>query len=190
MLKKLSITLLIFPFILTGCLGTEDSQQELTTGKEIYQSNTYSIIYPTDWEVIDSSGFTSNVPNQTQIAFRNNIKSNIFTANLNISTTQITTGLSAEDFAKSNLKNAKNSLLDFQELNNINSIVFYGGNEHEAYTLEFSGRKSAVESVIHFKQLYTVRDNIGYIVTAAHLPDEDETIVKELDEMLNSFALE
>ncbi len=55
--------------------------------------------------------------------------------------------------------------------------------------LEFEGKRSVTDPVIHFKQLFLINGGIGYTLTAGYLPTEDESVVKVLNEMLNSFAL-
>jgi len=104
-MKKLLLLLLI-PFILTGCFGGDDSS---TTGGfanpnyNTYDNTAFTISYPKDWEVIDSKSFTSNVPAETLIDFRNNIKNEIFTANTNISQSKLPLEITSADFGKSTL---------------------------------------------------------------------------------------
>ena len=85
MLKK-TISLIIISLFFTGCFGDDNGDSDIiTTTKSFYETETFSIQFPPDWEILESGDFTSNIPSSTVVGFRNNIKSEVFTANLNIS---------------------------------------------------------------------------------------------------------
>ncbi len=185
-LKKLVLTTIISSLILSGCGGgssTKTSEIPLKEGNVIYENNNLSIQIPKSWEIIDRSSFTSSVPTETIVGFRNNIKSDIFTANVNISQKQLEQSDSPQvkDFAKSSMEIHKNNLIGYQLLNEKES-----GN---SYFTEFEGKKSASEQIIHFRQMYVIKDNLAYTITGAYLPNEDESIVTTIGEMLDSFSL-
>ena len=147
----------------------------------MYEANEFSIVYPQDWEVLDDRAFTTLVPHQTVVAFRNNIRNEIFTANVNISRASIETEVSAEDFAKSTMAKVRNALLDVQELPS--------ERHREGVIIEFQARKSPVEPAIRFKSLTVVSNKSAYTITGAYLPTEEETVVNKIDRMLESFSL-
>lgn len=182
---KFLVTLLTIPLVLTGCFASEEETASIT---EIYETNNFSISVPQDWEILEKSEFTSNVPQSTIAAFRNNIKNEIFNANINISVqnTNLTDPL---DLAKSSKANAKTNLISFQEIETKNMEVQSGEQTIKGVLMEFQGKRNTQESIIRFKQLYVIQGNTAYTVTAAYLPDEDDTVVQYIDEMLNSFAL-
>lgn len=187
MSKSAISTLLILPFLFVGCGSDEDTagSNAGAPGKTIFETNSYSIEIPQDWETIEKSGFTSNVPAEIEVAFRNNIKSEVFTANANIGSSSVEDEISSEDYAKSSLARAKNSLISFTEIKSESLTV----GELEGYLTEFEGKQTASEPVIHFKQVHIVDGGTGYSLTIAYLPTEEESVVKNLDEMLDSFAL-
>ncbi len=193
-MKKLLIIFLI-PLVLAGCFGSDDPTPADTNtnteipGKVTYKNNEFSLLVPQDWETIERTDTTSNVPLEYSVGFRNNIKSETFTANVNIAKSQITEGLTVEDFAKSTLAKVKNSLIGFQEIKNEATNLGTGDASVAAYLLEFEGKKSASDSVIRFKVILVTKAGVGYSITAAYLPAEDENVVKLTDEMLNSFTL-
>lgn len=190
-MKKISIkiaTILLIPLVLTGCLGfgggdEEGAITELQAGEILYEDAGFSITLPADWEIIRQGEFTSNVPLETIVAFRNNIKNEIFTANIVISKDNIQEGLSAADFAKSSTAKNRNSLVGFEQI----SESQY--QEENTYLTVFEGKKSSSDPVVHFQQLHVVDGETGYLVTAGYLPNEEESVVKILEEMLDSFAL-
>jgi len=186
----------VFALSLTGCFGeTTDTGGTIGTaapGKILYETNDFAVEIPDDWEIVESGDFTYNVPSDTIVAFRNNIKSEIFTANVNVSKVLISEeDLSAEDFAKSSKSKVKNSLLSFKEFegSGVGGTILIGDIEVATHYLAFQGKKDSPDPIVNFGQLYTVYNGIGYTITGSHLPEEDETIVNYVDQMLNSFAL-
>ncbi|MBT3705220.1 hypothetical protein HOG17_05590 [Candidatus Peregrinibacteria bacterium] len=192
-MKKLIAISLITLFSLTGCFGTPADEEETDNTNQMYstyKSSDISIIYPNDWEVLNSSDFTSNVPASTVVVFRNNLKNDIFTANLNISQAEIPLGTNNEDFALQTLNTQKYNLVGFTELLRENYNIKTGEETEESTVLStFQGRKTITESLVEFKQTYIARNGFGIIVTAAYLPNEEQSVVMMLDEMLRSFAL-
>ncbi|MBT4366613.1 hypothetical protein HOD15_04290 [Candidatus Peregrinibacteria bacterium] len=192
-MKKLIAISLITLFSLTGCFGTPADEEETDNTNQMYstyKSSDISIIYPNDWEVLNSSDFTSNVPASTVVVFRNNLKNDIFTANLNISQAEIPLGTNNEDFALQTLNTQKYNLVGFTELLRENYNIKTGEETEESTVLStFQGRKTITESLVEFKQTYIARNGFGIIVTAAYLPNEEQSVVMMLDKMLRSFAL-
>ncbi len=189
--KTALIGLVLTSLFLTACGGGNSSSTigSIMPGKVLYETSTFSIQIPKEWETIDKNSFTSNVPSETIVGFRNNIKSNIFTANVNVSQKQVATELAAKDFAKSTLEILRNNLIGYQLLNESESKTNYAEEILNSYKTEFEGKKSSSEAIIHFKQIYAVNNGTSYIITAAYLPNEDESVVNTVGEMLNSFML-
>lgn len=155
-----------------------------------HKGSDFSVIYPNDWEILGPSDFTSNVPSSTVVVFRNNLKNDIFTANLNISQAEIPAGTSTEDFALQTLNTEKYNLVGFVETKREDHSIKTGPETKEkTFISTFQGRKTITESLVEFKQLCIARNGYGIIVTAAYLPNEEQSVVMMLDEMLRSFAL-
>ena len=190
--KKLATIGIISSFLFAGCSGGGSTTSTTTTVKEgnvLYDNTAFSLQIPKQWEVIDKTSFTSNVPAETVVGFRNNIKSDIFTANVNIAQKTLTTPTLAKDFAKSSLEILRNNLIGYTLLNEKDGKMTYGKDGLATYSTEFEGKKSASEQIIHFKQLYVINNNIAYTVSAAYLPNEDKSVVTTIGEMLDSFSL-
>ena len=192
-MKKILSLILGVSFVLSGCGSssdtTEDKKVADAANETVYETASFYIQVLKDWETIEKNNFTSNVPEQTVVGFRNNIKSDIFTANLNIAQKVVEETLGVKDFAKSSMAIIKTSLIGFEQINEGEDKMEYGKDGLVTYRLEFEGKKSASEPIIHFKQLYVVNGGIGYTVTSARQQNEDEPVVNALDEMLNSFLL-
>jgi hypothetical protein len=179
---------------MAGCGGTTPATGNPTGGSSradflLYDGAAFTIGYQKDWEKIEKANFTSNVPAETMVAFRNNLKNEIFTANVNISQTAIPADVTAVDFGKSSLLKAKEGLVAFVELSKEDFAFKYKDKTIATIISGFEGKKSPSDPIIRFKQLYVVNNGFGYVVTAAYLPGEDESVVKMTDEMLHSFLL-
>ncbi|MFA5947623.1 MAG: hypothetical protein WC806_01450 [Candidatus Gracilibacteria bacterium] len=178
--------------LLNGCLGIGEgtptsSSTSLTAGagEILYKGSNLSIIIPDTWEILEKDSFTTTIPTGTIVVFRNNIKDDIFTANVNISSRALKTDINSTDYAKETLINAKKNLIEFKELGKETLII----GEEETYITKFEGRKSVQDPKLTFQQLFLVKNKVAYIVTAAYKQDEDENIVKSIDKMLHSFSL-
>lgn len=195
-LTVISVALMLSIF--TGCLGIgEDTTTTDTTtptqgtpqSYKNFENKDFSIIYPENWEVLDEEAFTSNVPATTIVVFRNNIKSDIFTANLNVSQATIAEGTTSEDFALQTLNTEKYNLIGFTELKRENYTLGEGANAIKTFLVTFQGRKTITETLVEFKQICIARNGFGIIVTAAYLPNEDQNVVYQLDQMVKAFTL-
>lgn len=179
MFKNLTIGTLLAATIFTGCGAiTED---EVPVGKKLIETAAFQLLAPEAWEQINSGDFTSGVPQSTVMAIRSNIKNEIFTANLNISQTALDQEISSNELAKNTEAKNKTSLVDYKQISTTT-------NDRGSITI-FSGRRSAADSDITFTQLYVVDKTTAYTVTAAALSTEEESVVKMLDEMIDSFSL-
>lgn len=187
--RKFLALALTVPLFLTACGGNDeegDSSGETgTPGKILHEGSDYSIEIPAEWETVENGNFTSNVPAGTVAGFRNNIKNEIFTANINIVKKEVEEGLSTEDFGKSSLAQAKKRILEFNELESEEREL----NSQPGYFIEFEGKQDAQSAIVHFQQ-YFIQDNSNiYTLTSAYLPNEGESVVIAMEEMLNSFTL-
>lgn len=193
MKSKLFFGAIITALLLTAC-GSDESDNSVAenpsqASKSNYETSEFKISYPADWEVIDSINYTSNVPPEIIVAFRSNIKSEVFTANLNISKNELNEEVSSLDFAKSSMAKAKSTLVSFEEINTENYSVEFNGEPIETLITEFQGKKIASDPAVRFKRLYLVKGNRAFTVSGAYLPTEDEGVINAIDEMLRSFAL-
>jgi hypothetical protein len=182
---------LITAITLSACGGSDEEEITAENGSlSLYDHDNFSIVFPTDWEVTEKEDFPSNVPSSTIVSFQNKIKDEVFTANVHISIIELTDLISSKDFAKSTLAKAKNSLLAFSELSREEiSFALNEDQELETFLIEFEGKKTSIEEVVRFKQIYYSHNNLGFTATGAYLPSSDETTINSIDEMLKSLAL-
>ncbi|MBT4917326.1 hypothetical protein HN709_04110 [Candidatus Peregrinibacteria bacterium] len=175
-----TILTLLTPIILTGCFGEEaptSNSADPGPGKVTYESESYFIFVPEDWEIIERKDLPSDAPAEFQVAFKNNVKHDIFTASTGITLDLFMNEISSEDFMINSKAEIKNAVVDYVEIS------------AEGNILVFEGKKSAIEPIIRFKTIYIMSEKVGYTITAAYVPDEDESVVNMTEEMLNSFTL-
>lgn len=189
-MKKIITPLLIGISLLslTAC-GGQDAPAIVDTAVQAnlakYENTDFSILYPKDWEVLSPEQFPSNVPASTVIVIRNNLKNEIFTANLNVSQSPLKETTTSNDFAVATLNAAQYNLVNFKEISR-DKVAVAGD---ETFIATFQGRKTATESLVAFKELCLARNGFGIIVTVAYLPGEDQIVVTKLSDMLKSFTL-
>jgi len=190
---KLALTSILTISLLAGCGGddTANTIKPGEAGKVLYETTSFSLIVPQDWETLTKDNFTSNVPQETVVAFRNNVKSDSFTANLNVIQTALDKSVSSEDFAKSSKARIKTSLVGYNEISteNVEVLTATPDTTVPGTIVHFTAKKTGADPTISFDQLFVNYNGQGYVITAAYLPDEDSTVVTYTQEMLNSLTL-
>lgn len=179
-LNKISV-IFITLITLASCGGGEIPTEEATS--DMFTTENFSIRAPQDWEVLKNTDFPASVPKETIAVFKNKIKSHTFTANVNISQQEVNEGVTATDISKATKAKVKTSLLNYKELSESTD------KESTKITTVFEGKKSASDPMLRFKQVYAVKNTTAITITAAYLTNEDESVVKMIDEMLDSFTL-
>lgn len=198
MKKKILILMYVMTmlFAFTGCFGssdeaTEDTDKEQTqeTSKNNFKGIDFSIYVPEEWETIEKKDFTSDIPQGTEIVFRNNVKNENFTANVNITKNALQNPISPEDYAKQAISNIKASMYNFSEVKRETLKIKVAEKETETLYLAFEGKRNENENTVQFLQIYATKGHVGYIVTGAFSKGEEELVVKKVDAMVRSFEV-
>jgi len=194
-------TIFISLFLLSSCGNSTDTTQPTSTdstdvatdlaaqGKVLYQGQDFTIAVPDRWEVISKSDFTSNFPEDVVVAFRNNVKNEIFTANMTIAIQTLPEDIPSQDFGINSIKKQKEYILEFKDTRYSAQDLIYKDTKIPTYFVQSEGKKSGADPLIKFAQLFVVYNKKAYTITAAYLPTEDESVVNAINEMINSFAL-
>lgn len=188
-MKKLIISVLMGILLLSGCTISSDGNTT-TSDNPIYYSygnDTYGVNVANDWEVITE--FTSNYPQNTIAAFRNNVKNDQFIANVNIVANTIEEGLSNGDYALEMLQSHSESLIDYKLLEKKEINIIVEGQVSPTYMATFQGRNNIDSDLLQFAQVYGANNGFGYIATATYLPDEDQFAVETAIHMIESLEL-
>lgn len=194
-MKTKIATILLFGATLTlvGCFsdsGSGSIPAPDTAGKtSTYQSTQFTLSFPTGWDIIESKDFTSEIPRETVLVIRNNIKNDTFTANVNVVKNDLQTGTNSLDYAKEVLNRQRTGLLDYKETKREIISVPVGGQGRESYYTEFEARLNATDPVLKFAQIYAASGNSGYIVMGAWSMQENSAIVEQVVNTVKSFRV-
>jgi hypothetical protein len=193
MKKILSLILITSSIFFSSCGGSdaENADASLGTltekiGYKVYENSSFTMLYPMDWEIMTQDQFTSSAPASAVVAFTNNVQNEIFTASLGVTARELAVEVSSSDFAKSSLESQREELVDFVEVDSEQVNIT---DEISTHILTFDGRSSTTGPNVRFKQLHVVDGTVVYSLTAAFLPTEEQSVVKHIDEMLDSFTL-
>jgi len=196
-MKKIFLPLVIVSFLLSGCFGASDETKpsdKKIEGFHAYSTGEFSMQIPDEWEILTPEKFQSNVPKNTLIAFRNNIKDEKFTANVVVIKNELQQEqeISTLDYAKSLRQKVSQDLSAYGEVAVEQVKVFVGGKENETVFLYVLGREQPDSELKKFIQISAVKGKTAYIAIGSMLPTENETNITLTDKivtMIKSFEL-
>lgn len=179
-------------FSLSGCFNffeEETSQTDTSLITSTYQTTDFTITIPNDWEVIDQNDFTADVPPETLVVFRNNVKNETFTANVNIVQRGLQENVSAAEYANLVNNRQKSGLIDYNETRKENITLPFGDQQVDSYFIAFEARKSTSDSLTRYVQTYAVRNSSAFIITGAFSPQENDVTSQTIENIVRSFQL-
>lgn len=183
-------TLSIF---LTGCFSFSNSSSSKTSNgsdlSNIYENADFTITIPKTWEVIEKKDFTSEVPADTQVVFRNNVKNETYTANVNILKPPLLNIIDTAEYAKTVNNRQKYGLINYVEKRNDPYKIKIGGKDTDSFFREFDGKTSPSENSVRYFQTYGVKSINAFIVTGSMSPKDDANAAKTLEDIVKSFTL-
>jgi hypothetical protein len=199
-IKPMKKTILFLSIILTttflgGCFSFEDgnsaegTQSQNNDLTKTYSNNQFSFTYPQDWDLIERKDFTSEIPAETQVVIRNNLKNDSFTANINIVKNTIQNEKSTLDYAKEVLNRQKTGLLDYKETKREIIKISIGGSDQETYYTEFEARLNSTEPITKFFQTYGVKGQNGFVIMGASSTQENSSTINKLQKAVLSFKI-
>lgn len=193
--KKVIITLALASLTFTGCLsfdggGTSNTDQGLPAdSSKNYDNGQVSFQYPSNWELIEPKDFTSEIPKETQVVVRNNIKNENFTANINVVKNDLQVEKSALDYAKEVLNRQRTGLLDYKETKREIITAVMGGSSQETYYVEFEARLNPSDPITKHFQTYGVKGRFGYIILASSSSAENSAVIDVLQKIVKAFKV-
>lgn len=194
--KKLIISLALASLAFTGCLSfdgggtdTNNNQGLPTDSSKNYDNGQVSLQYPSNWELIEPKDFTSEIPKETQVVIRNNIKNENFTANINVVKNDLQVEKSALDYAKEVLNRQKTGLLDYKETKREIITAVMGGSSQETYYVEFEARLNPSDPITKHFQTYGVKGQFGYIILGSASTAENSAVLDVLQTVVKGFKV-
>ncbi len=185
-----AILLLLSLSILPACSfgGTSTSTTPDDTHR-LYENNEFSVQIPKDWETIEKDDFTSDVPDVTMVVFRNNVKNETFTGNVNIVRNQLQETIDSNEYAKMVYNRQKNGLYEFKEIKREEYKIQIGGSPITSTYLIFEAKKGTDQQTVRYMQTYAVKNNFAYIITGAVSPQENDVTIQTIESIIKSFQL-
>lgn len=196
-MKKIYLPLIVIPFLLAGCFGSSDSSTALDKkieGFHSYSTGEFSMQIPDEWEVITLEKFQSNVPKNTLIAFRNNVKDEKFTANVVVIKNDLSQEqeISSLDYAKSLHQKMSQDLSNYIEIAVEQMKIFADNKENETIFLYAVGREQPESDLKKFMQISGIKGKTAYIALGSMLSTESETntvLTDKIITMIKSFEV-
>jgi len=187
-----SLSLILALSLFLSACGGGDSETITTTDSEssytyTYKTAEYQIEVPKEWDVVDS--FNSEYPDGLKVAFRNNVKDSIFTANLTILKEDNTKNDTSYDFAQKKLADHEETLINYKLLDQEGITLQVAGADSNTILSTFEGKNETSGPTLDFMQTNLTKNDNAWTVTASYRPSEDEFTIDELDKMLRSFSL-
>lgn len=193
--KKLALGLMLLtPFVLAGCFnlgGGTTTTPKVTTDERFrtLDDPAFKIVIPREWDVIEKKDFTSEVPQETLLVLRNNVKNEDFTANANVVRRDLQTTKETLEYAKEVINREKTGLYNYKELQRNTVKILIGDKSVDTYSISFEGAKDPASPVLRFFQTYAVKDKFAYIVTGAVSTKENDNNIKTVQDIVKSFSL-
>jgi hypothetical protein len=192
MKKLIILSTLVSLITFTGCFGSSNDTSGTTDLKNFktYKASTFAISVPNAWEIIEAKDFSKEIPIETQVIFRNNIKSDVFTENANVTKKILKTGMSSADFAKSEILENQKSLVNYKEIARDTEFnVLIGGQMQKSILMMFEGKENAQDPLIRLIQVYAVNGVDAYTATAAYKSDADGVTTENARSIVKSFKV-
>ncbi len=191
-LRAVSAFLFIFVLILTGCSSSNELSDAIDESNKSthffdYINADFVIQVPNEWETI--TAFTSEYPDTVRVAFRNNIQELDFIANIIVSKEELPATMSNFDFSQKTLAVHESTLVDYRLDSQENLDIAVSGGTSASMLNSFHGKKNLETKDLNFKQIYVVKGNDAWTVTAIYSPSEDEFTVEKMETVLKTFKL-
>jgi len=178
----------------TGCFGggnKDKSNGDLSRNVVNflrYTDNDFTLVVPEEWDTITQ--FTSGYPSGTVVAFRNNLKEEIFTSNMSVTIETADPSISSQDFALEKKDLLREQMIDFQLIDQTAHSISISGQPTSTYIHTFVGKNDPTSDLIEFKQVYASKDGKGYTATGAYLYDStDSNVINAILHSLETFEI-
>lgn len=189
-MKKLLLALAI-PLLLTGCFGSTATPTTTpsTTGFTSYANDEFKLQVPNDWETLMPINFKSEVPTNTVVAFRNNIRDPKFTANVAIIKNTLSQTVATLDYAKALYQKTSDEVTSFKEILTEEMNIMVAGKETRTILHVLEGREAPDKDSKRFFQITGVKGKTAFIAIGSMLATDTDVTAKKLEAMVRSFEV-
>lgn len=142
---------------------------------------------PMTWREIAASEFPPAVLNRDPVTvFRRREADNGVFPNIVITTQSIDSNISALEFSRSTRENSSATLLDYEELA-LNERELSG---QLTNVIEFTARSAPDQRRLRFWQTFIIRQNTGYVLTAAASTESSEIVASEIKSIIDNIGIQ
>ncbi len=153
----------------------------------VVDAGPFTMQVPEDWETIQT--FPTNYPENTVVAFRNNVQDHEFIANINVVRNTVDEGTISSDYAIQMFETLQNQLINFKKIEEEEYYLFIGGEPVKTYLYEFEGINDTKEEILHFMQLSGVTGTTAFVITGAYDKNDTELAIDQVKQSLQTFYI-
>lgn len=192
--SRILLTLLLSLSLLdwTGCSKADTPADAPEPIKKIafynlVQHADFSLQVPEDWETIEF--FDSSYPENTVIAFRNNVRDHDFWANVTVVRNTVPEGTTSRNYALQTIETIAGQLINYKEVEKIEVEQPTTTGTETSFTSSFTGTNDRTAESRHFVQRYGVKGTEAYIVTGTYDSKDAELAIDQVEKSVGSFGL-
>lgn len=174
-----SIVSVLLVFTLSGCFG------ETSLSVNQFTDPNFEINYLDNWITKTKADFGSNIPASTIVTFSEPEPQAGYQKTISIISENLPPQTTSLEYAQANINSAINNIIEFEKIEERDIML---GNS-KSKLLIFSGKSNLQAKSLKYIQTYAVKDQTGYTITASSQLDTDETILKELENLVTSFKI-
>jgi hypothetical protein len=188
-------TILASSLLLSGCLSPGPqtnppvTNPDISTETRVYNNNEFSITSPSAWDIIQPKDFTSDIPAETQVVIRNNIKNEDFTANVNVIKHSFQSSKNSLDYGQEILNRQQSGLLNYRETKKEIVKRNVGGQPVDTYLVEFEAKLNQTDPILKFVQTFATSGNNGYTALGSYSTQENSIVINQVIESIRSFQI-
>lgn len=191
-MKKLFSLWVVLSLLLSACGSEETSSDGSTSDSDepyfyTYKTAEFQMEVPETWELVDS--FTSEYPEGLRVAFLNDVKDSVFTANVTILKEENSGDDTSYDFAQKKLADHEDTLINYELIEQESITLEVAGAESKSILSTFEGKNETAGPSLIFQQVSLVKGENAWTVTATYRSGEDEFAIETMETMLRSFIL-
>lgn len=194
MMKKVLVSGLIgSTLVLSGCFGggsSETSTESLSTENfATFDNKVVAMQYPVNWKLKTGDQIDSDMRDSLIAVMTSNFKDPFFTPVITIEQVAVSEGVGSVDFAESTIKSNSLRLIGYEELERKDITTYKGGVAVNTKLVRFRGKEKLDDQVLEFLQVFLTQDGIGYTVTGAYDPNDEDSEASKIVQSLNTFSL-
>lgn len=183
--------LLTLSLLFTGCLGGGKNAEEnqKIEGFTFFSGEKFNLQAPDAWETLNPLQWKSDIPKNTLVAFRNNVRHARFTANLVVLENELNEEVSTFDYGKAQYEKIRSELLSYREIRAEKHTIRVNGKDAETVFIYVEGKTSPDAEVRQFMQISAVNGKKAFVAMGSFLPEEAELVAKKMETAVRSLEI-